>query len=260
MPAPKNTFKAALAQNKPQIGCWLTFAEAYAAELMSTTGFDWLVIDGEHGPNDLRSIRDQLMVIDPSPSHAVVRVPYGQDWIVKQALDAGAQTLLVPLIDTAEQARDMVRACRYAPNGIRGMGGAGSRVTRFGSIPDYVTTADAEICLLVQAESRQALENLDEILAVEGVDGVFIGPADLSADMGYPGDSGAPEVQAVIEAAIRKIRKAGKAAGILTLTLEGAKTHLDQGATFVAVGIETLVLAKAARALSADAKGFLDKE
>ncbi|TCL00472.1 2,4-dihydroxyhept-2-enedioate aldolase [Shimia isoporae] len=258
MPAPKNTFKAALANNQPQIGCWMSFAEAYAAELMSTTGFDWLVIDGEHGPNDLRSIRDQLMVIDPSPSHAVVRVPYGQDWIIKQALDAGAQTLLVPLVDTADQARELVRACRYAPEGIRGMGGAGSRVTGFGAIPDYVTTANDEICLLVQAESRLAIENLDEILAVEGVDGVFIGPADLSADMGYPGNSEADEVQDTIEAAIKKTRAAGKAAGILTLTLEGAKKHLEQGATFVAVGMDTLVLAKAARALSADAKAFLD--
>lgn len=224
MPAPKNTFKEALAANKPQIGCWMSFGEAYAAELMTSTGFDWLVIDGEHGPNDLRSIRDQLMVVDPSSSHAVVRIPYGQDWIIKQALDAGAQTLLVPLVDTAEQARELVRACHYAPDGIRGMGGAGSRVTGFGSIPDYVTTANDEICLLVQAESRRAIENLDEILAVDGVDGVFIGPADLSADMGYPGNSDAPEVQDTIAQAISKIRAAGKAAGILTLTLDGAKS------------------------------------
>lgn len=258
MPAPKNTFKAALAEHRPQIGCWMSFGEAYAAELMSTTGFDWLVIDGEHGPNDLRSIRDQLMIVTQSQSHPVVRVPYGQDWIIKQTLDAGAQTLLVPLIDTAEQARDMVRACRYAPDGIRGMGGAGSRVTRFGEITDYATTANDEICLLVQVETRLGIENLDEILAVDGVDGVFIGPADLSADMGYPGNSGAPEVQDVIAEAVRKIEAADKAAGILTLTLEGAKTHLDQGATFVAVGIDTLVLAKAARALSAEAKAFLD--
>ncbi|SFK95472.1 HpcH/HpaI aldolase family protein [Shimia haliotis] len=260
MPAPRNTFKAALAQQRPQIGCWMSFGEASTAELMATAGFDWLVIDGEHGPNDLRSIRDQLMVTDPSPSHAVVRVPYGQDWIIKQALDAGAQTLLVPLIDTAEQAREMVRACRYAPEGIRGMGGAGSRVTRFGSISDYATTANREICLLVQVETRLGIENLDEILAVDGVDGVFIGPADLSADMGFPGNSGAPEVQDVIEAAIRKVRAAGKAAGILTLSIDGAQKHLAQGATFVAVGIDTLVLANAARSLCSDAKALLDQQ
>ncbi|MCP4821279.1 MAG: HpcH/HpaI aldolase/citrate lyase family protein [Shimia sp.] len=258
MPAPTNTFKAALANHQPQIGCWLTFGEASAAELMSTTGFDWLVVDGEHGPNDVRSIRDQLAVIDPSPSHAVVRIPYGLDWIIKQALDAGAQTLLVPLVDTADQAREIVRACRYAPDGIRGMGGAGARVTRFGDIPDYATTANAQICILLQVESRLGIENLDEILAVEGVDGVFIGPADLSADMGHPGAADSPEVQEVIEAAIKKIRAAGKAPGILTLTLDGAEKHLAQGATFVAVGIETLVLARAARALSATAKTFID--
>ncbi|MGR3713277.1 MAG: HpcH/HpaI aldolase family protein [Shimia sp.] len=258
MPAPKNTFKAALANQEPQIGCWLSFAEASAAELMATTGFDWLLIDGEHGPNDLRSIRDQLMVVDPSPSHAVVRVPYGEDWIIKQTLDAGAQSLLVPMVDTADQARALVRACRYAPEGVRGMGGAGSRVTRYGSIPDYVTTANEEICLLVQVETRLAMENLDEILAVDGVDGVFIGPADLSADMGYPGNYNAPEVQEAIANAIPRIRAAGKAAGILTLSLEGAKTHLDQGATFAAVGMDTLVLARAARALSAEVKGYLD--
>ena len=137
------------------------------------------------------------------------------------------------------------------------MGGAGSRVTGFGSIPDYVTTANDEICLLVQAESRRAIENLDEILAVDGVDGVFIGPADLSADMGYPGNSDAPEVQDTIAQAISKIRAAGKAAGILTLTLDGAKKHLDQGATFVAVGMDTLILARAARTLSADAKALI---
>lgn len=257
MPAPTNTFKSALANQQPQIGCWLTLSEASSAELMSTTGFDWLVIDGEHGPNDLRSIRDQLMVVDPSPSHAVVRVPYGQDWIIKQVLDAGAQTLLVPLVESAVQAREIVRACRYAPEGVRGMGGAGSRVTRFGEISDYATTANAQICLLVQVETRKGVENLDEILSVEGVDGVFIGPADLSADMGYPGNAAAAEVQDVIADCISKIRAAGKAPGILTLTLEGAEKHLAQGATFVAVGIETLVLAKAARTLSADAKAFI---
>ena len=137
------------------------------------------------------------------------------------------------------------------------MGAAGARVAKLGAIPDYAKTANDEICVLVQVESRLAMENLDEILAVDGVDGVFIGPADLSADMGFPGNADAPEVQAVIADAIPRIQAAGKAAGILTLTLEGAKTHLDQGATFVAVGIDTLVLAKAARALSAEAKSLI---
>ncbi|CUH50833.1 HpcH/HpaI aldolase family protein [Shimia marina] len=260
MPAPLNPFKAALAQKKPQIGCWMTFGDALAAELMTTTGFDWLVVDGEHGPNDIRSITDQLRVLSPTSSHAVVRVPIGEDWMLKQALDAGAQTVLVPMVDTAEQAAGVVRACRYAPEGVRGMGGYGARVTNFGAIEDYATTANAQICVLVQAETRAAIANLDDILAVEGVDGVFIGPADLSADMGYPGDLTAPEVQTVIADAITRITAAGKAAGILTLSLEGAKTYLDLGATFVAVGIDTVLLANTARALSRDAKSLISDD
>ncbi len=259
MPARHNTFKTALAENRAQIGCWMNFGEAVAAELMTTTGFDWLVVDGEHGPNDLRSIIDQVRVVDTSTSHAVVRVPAGEDWVLKQALDAGAQTVLVPMVDTAAQATAIVRACRYAPEGIRGMGGAGARVTGFGSVPDYTTTANAEICVLLQAESRAAIENLDAILAVDGVDGVFIGPADLSADMGFPGNSAAPEVQAVIADAIPRIRAAGKAPGILTFSLADAQTYLNLGATFVAVGMDTLILANGARALSAQAKSLVPK-
>lgn len=257
MPAPHNPFKAALANKQPQIGCWMSFGETVAAELMSTTGFDWLVVDGEHGPNDLRSITDQLRALEPTSSHAVVRVPIGEDWVLKQVLDAGAQTVLVPMVDTGAQAEAIVRACRYAPDGVRGMGGYGSRVTQFAAISDYATTANAQICVLVQAETRTAIENLDDILAVDGVDGVFIGPADLSADMGFPGQPEAPEVQSVIKNAIVRIAAAGKAPGILTFSMEAAKTYLDLGATFVAVGIDTVVLAQAARALSKDAKALI---
>ncbi|MDA5556570.1 HpcH/HpaI aldolase family protein [Shimia sp. MMG029] len=257
MPAPKNTFKAALAAKQPQIGCWMSFGSPLAAELMSTTGFDWLVLDGEHAPNDLLSITDQLRAMNGSDSHPVVRVPIYEDWILKQVLDAGAQTVLVPMIDTAEEAAAVVRACRYAPEGVRGMGGAGARVTRFGEIADYVSNANEEICVLVQAESRAALNNLDEILAVDGVDGVFIGPADLSADMGFPGNSDAPEVQTAIAEAIQKITAAGKAAGILTFSQQAAKIYLDLGATFVAVGMDTFILAQTARKLSADVKALI---
>ncbi len=257
MPAPKNRFKAALADEQAQIGCWMCFGDTVAADLMSQTGFDWLVVDGEHGPNDIRSITDQVRVLSRTDSHAVVRVPIGEDWVLKQALDAGAQTVLVPMVDTGAQAEAIVRACRYAPDGVRGMGGYGARVTNFGGISDYVTTANAEICVLVQAETRAAIANLDDILAVDGVDGVFIGPADLSADMGFPGNPDAPEVQAVIQDAITRIRAAGKAAGILVFSLEAAKTCLELGATFVAVGIDTALLAQAARALSGDAKALI---
>lgn len=257
MPAPQNPFKAALSANQPQIGLWVSAADAGITELIGTTGFDWLVLDGEHAPNDIRSLRDSLMALNGSDSHPVVRIPIGEAWMVKQVLDAGAQTVLVPMIDTAEQAREMAAAMYYPPKGIRGMGASGARVSRFAAIADYVATANDEVCLIVQAESRAALDNLDDILAVDGVHGVFIGPADLSADMGYPGKANAPEVQEAIATAIRKIAASDKAAGILTQDLASAKTYLDLGATFVAVGIDTVFLAKGLRKLSSDAKDLL---
>lgn len=251
MPAPKNTFKQALADGQRQIGCWMSFANGQAAEIMGTTGFDWLVIDGEHAPNDIRSIRDQLIALAASPSHPVVRVPVGEAWLIKQVLDAGAQTVLVPMVESADQARDLVRACTYPPTGTRGVGAMGGRATMFGSIPDYIATADAQICLLVQVESRAGLAALDDILAVEGVDGVFIGPADLSTDMGFKGNSAAPEVRAAIADAIARIKAAGKAPGILGVTEEAIQAYADMGAQFLAVGMDVLVLAQNARALSA---------
>lgn len=251
MPAPKNTFKQALNKGDRLIGCWMSFAEPSVAEIMGTAGFDWLVIDGEHAPNDIRSIRDQLMALEASPSHPVVRVPIGETWIIKMVLDAGAQTVLVPIVDSAEQARELVRACRYPPEGTRGVGAAAARATRFGSVGEYVQTADQEICLLVQVENRAGIAALDEILQVEGIDGVFIGPADLSTDMGFQGNSGAPEVRAVIADALARIRAAGKAPGILGTTDEATQAYLEMGAQFLAVGIDVLVLAQNARALSA---------
>jgi len=255
MSAPKNTFKQALAEGRRQIGCWMSFADAQAAEIMGTAGFDWLVIDGEHAPNDIRSIRDQLIALEASPSHPVVRVPIGETWLIKQVLDVGAQTVLVPMVDSAEQARELVRACHYPPKGTRGVGAAGARATRFGSVPDYVPTADKEICLLVQVESRAGIAALDDILAVEGVDGVFIGPADLSTDMGLKGDSAAPEVREVIGGALARIAAAGKAPGILGVTEEATQAYLEMGAQFLAVGIDVLVLARNARTLADRWKG-----
>lgn len=251
MPAPTNTFKQALADGQKLIGCWMSFAEGPVAEIMGTAGFDWLVVDGEHAPNDLRSIRDQLIALAASDSHPVVRVPIGEAWMIKQVLDAGAQTVLVPMVETGDQARELVRACRYPPEGMRGVGAAGGRATMFGSIPDYIATANDQICLLVQVESRAGLAALDEILSVDGVDGVFIGPADLSTDMGYKGDNTAPEVRAAIADAFSRIRAAGKAPGILGTTEESIQAFSDMGAQFLAVGIDVLVLAQGARKLSA---------
>ncbi|MEP2718812.1 HpcH/HpaI aldolase/citrate lyase family protein [Pseudophaeobacter sp.] len=250
MPAPKNTFKQALAEGKRQIGCWMNFADGPAAEIMGTAGFDWLVIDGEHGPNDIRSIRDQLIALKASDSHPVVRLALGETWMVKQVLDAGAQTVLIPMIETADQAREMVRACQYPPHGTRGVGATPARATMFGTISEYIQTADQEICLLLQVENRIGIENLDEILAVEGVDGVFIGPADLSTDMGHQGNAAHPEVRAVIAEAIPRIKAAGKAPGILGVSDEATQAYHDMGAQFLAVGLDVVILAQNARRLA----------
>ncbi|MTJ05434.1 MAG: HpcH/HpaI aldolase/citrate lyase family protein [Sediminimonas qiaohouensis] len=248
MPAPINPFKAALARAELQLGCWAGFADPYATEVLATAGFDWLVIDGEHAPNDLRSIMAQLQVLEGKQSHAVVRLPIGHDWMIKQVLDAGAQTLLIPMVDSAEQARHLVRAMRYPPAGIRGAGAALARASRFSDIEDYVATADDQMCLLVQVESRKGLEALDDILAVDGVDGVFIGPADLAADMGYGADSSARPVADAIRDALERIAASSKAAGILALDPDTAGQYRDWGAQFLAVGIDVLMLARTARA------------
>ena len=250
MPAPTNPFKKALKEGKTQIGCWLSLASPYTTEMMGTAGFDWLLIDNEHSPNDLRSTLQQLQVLEGSDSHAIVRVPLGETYIIKQMLDAGAQSILVPMVESAEQARELVRDVTYPPKGRRGVGYSLARASRFSGIPDYGTTADAEICLLVQVENRAGLAALDDILAVDGVDGVFIGPADLAADMGHMGNIFHEDVQEAIMDALRRIRAAGKAPGILA-TQEGmTRDALDAGAQFVAVGADSMLLVSAARALS----------
>lgn len=249
MPAPHNPFKAALKAGKKQLGVWSSFAHPYPIEMVATAGFDWVVIDGEHAPNDLQTITSQLQVLEGKHSHAVVRIPTGNDWLVKQVLDAGAQTVLVPMVDTAEQAKALVRAMRYPPHGIRGAGAAGARASLFGAIEDYVQTANDEVCLLVQVETRLGMENLDAILDVEGVDGVFIGPADLAADMGHPGNSAAEDVKAAIKDMLGRISESDKAAGILGVSQTATQEYADLGAQFLAVGVDVGVFAKAMRDL-----------
>jgi 4-hydroxy-2-oxoheptanedioate aldolase len=252
MPAPVNRFKQALAAGQMQYGCWAGFADPYPTEVMATAGFDWLVIDGEHAPNDIRSIMAQLQVLEgKTDSHPVVRLPMGEAWLIKQALDIGAQTLLIPMVESADQARDLARAMRYPPEGIRGSGAALARASRFAAIPDYIRTANDQMCLLVQVETVKGMEALDAILAVEGVDGVFIGPSDLAADMGHRGDSTHPDVRAAIKDALRRIKVSDKAAGILALDHDTASDYRDWGAQFLAVGIDVVLLARAARDLAA---------
>lgn len=251
MPA-HNPFKTALAARQPQIGLWLSMAEPYLAEVAATARYDWLLIDGEHAPNDLRSMLAALQAIQGYPdSHAVVRVPQGDTALIKQVLDIGAKSLLVPMVDTAEQARAISAATQYPPRGVRGVGSAVARSSLWTARADYMEVADDEICLLVQAETVTAMRNLPAICAVEGVHGVFIGPADLSASMGHRSDPGHPEVQAAIEGAIATIVASGKAAGILTSDPALARRYLELGCTFVAVGVDVLLFAHAARQLRA---------
>lgn len=250
-PTPDNTFKQALARGDTQIGLWSGLADPYAAELCAGSGFDWLLIDGEHAPHDLRSTLAVLQAIAPYPVQPVVRVPEGSAALIKQVLEIGATTLLVPMVDSAEQASALVRAMRYPPQGVRGVGSGLARSSRWSAYPNYLQEANDRVCLLVQVETVAGLAALEAIANVEGVDGVFIGPADLSASMGYLGQPTHPVVRSAIDAAIAAILRAGKAPGILCADEALARYYLSLGARFVAVGIDTVLLANATRALAA---------
>ena len=241
MPAPVNSFKAALKAKQPQVGFWLALANPYTAELCAGAGFDFLVFDGEHAPNDVPILLSQLQAVAPYGAAPVLRPPVGQTHLIKQFLDIGGQNILVPIIETAEQAAEMVAAVRYPPNGVRGVATL-TRASRFGHISDYLATADEQICLMLQVETKRGLENLDEILKVDGVDGIFIGPSDTAAALGHLGNPGHPDVQAVIEDCFRRILAAGRAPGVLMVNEETAKRYLELGALFVAVGTDVGVL------------------
>lgn len=245
-----NSFKAALRRGDKLIGLWLSMAQPYSAEICATAGFHWLLIDGEHAPNDVRSILAQLQAVAPHASHPVARAVNGDPALIKQLLDIGVMNLLVPMVDTPEQAAALVAATRYPPQGIRGVGAAVARASRWDARRDYLETANDDCCLLVQAETVAALGNLERICAVDGVDGVFIGPADLAASMGHLGRPGHPQVQAAIETAIKTIVASGKAAGTLTVDTALAQRYLELGASFVAVGIDVTLLAQGTRQLA----------
>lgn len=247
-----NTFKRALREGRQCIGLWLSLADSYSAEICATAGFDWLLIDGEHGPNDLRTTLANLQAIAAWPSHPVVRAVQSDAAAIKQLLDIGAQTLLVPMIDTPEQAAATVAATRYPPAGIRGVAAPIVRASQWNARTNYVQQANEEVCLLVQAESVTALSNLEAICAVEGVDGVFIGPADLAASMGHLGNAEHPDVQAAIDTAITTIVASGKAAGTLTGDNNQARHYLALGAQFVAVGLDVALFAQTIRQRAAD--------
>jgi len=249
MPAPINTFKLAIKSNHAQIGLWLGLANGYTAELLAGAGFDWLLIDAEHSPNDLRTILEQLQAIAPYSVSPIVRPPWPDSVRIKQILDLGVQTILAPMVDTVEQAQQVVAATRYPPRGIRGVGSPLARASQFNRTKDYLQTADQEICVLIQIETVTGINNLDEILKVEGVDGIFIGPADLSASMGFIDNPAHPDVQRVIEDSIKRIVNSKKAAGILTADRKMAKHYIKCGAMFVGVGTDTGLLLESSSAL-----------
>lgn len=265
MHTPVNTFKQALQERRLQIGLWFGLANGYAAELAAGSGFDWMVLDGEHAPNDVPRILEQLQGVASAKAmlgksaHPVARVPVGETALIKQYLDLGAQTLLVPMVDTAEQAHQLSRAMLYPQDdgrgGIRGMGAALARASQWMKYSDYLLEANAQTCLLVQVETVTAMRNLDAIARTEGVDGVFFGPADLSASMGHVGDPGHPEVQAAIENGIRRVLAAGKAPGILMADEKLARRYIELGALFVAVGVDTMIFAGALSATASKYKG-----
>lgn len=253
---PVNHFKRALAEGRAQIGLWCSLPDPYVSEIVAGAGYDWLMFDTEHTPTDVPRMLQQLQAAASAvpagavPSSAVVRPAWNDTVLIKRYLDIGVQTLLLPFVQNADEARAAVRAMRYAPEGIRGMGGS-TRATNYGRVPGYVQHAHEELCLLVQVETREALEHLEEIANVEGIDGVFIGPSDLSASMGHPGNPNHPEVRAAIDGAIARIRACGKAPGILLLDEARARECLALGALFVAVAMDLQILARGAEAVAA---------
>jgi 4-hydroxy-2-oxoheptanedioate aldolase len=246
-----NTFKATLKSGaRAQIGLWMGLTDPICAEITAGAGFDWVLIDGEHAPNDVRSTLAILQAVAPHPVHPIVRPVVGDVQIIKQLLDIGAQTLLVPMVESAEQAKLLVSAMRYPPAGIRGVGAALARASQWNRVNNYLLEANDQMCLLVQVETRLGLENLDKIAAVEGVDGIFIGPSDLSAALGHLGQPSHAEVQHAIDDAIRRIRAAGPAAGILSTDEALSRHYLSLGCTFVAVGLDGNLLMRATQDLA----------
>lgn len=250
MELPRNHFKHALAAGQQQLGLWSSLSSNYTVEVIAGAGYDWILLDTEHSPNDLESVLSQLQAAAPYPTAAVVRVAWNDMVLIKRYLDIGAQSLLIPYVQNADEARAAVAATRYPPQGVRGVAG-GTRATRFGRIKDYAKRANDELCLLLQVETEQALENIEAICAIDGVDGVFIGPADLHASLGYTGETGNPAVVPMIEDAIRRIRKAGKAAGVLTAAEAEIQRYIEVGCLFTAVGSDIGILARGSEQLLA---------
>lgn len=239
-----NRFKAALRTGKLQIGLWQCMASALSAELCAGAGFDWLLFDGEHAPNSIPRLVEQLQAVQGYEVAAVARLPAADATLIKQYLDIGLSTLLVPFIETPEQARLVVQSSRYPPEGTRGVASGLVRASRWGRIQNYLATATAETCILAQVETTLGLENVEAIAQVPGVDGVLFGPADLAADMGLLGEPGNEKVVAAIEGGIARVVATGTSAGVFTTDAGLARRYIERGCTFVAVGSDVSVLAQ----------------
>lgn len=247
-----NQFKQALKAGKPQIGIWSSFSSHIVAEVLAHADFDWVLLDTEHSPNELPMVQAQLQAMVGGSATPIVRPAWNDMVLIKRFLDIGAQSLLIPYVQTPEEAANAVRYTRYPPQGVRGVAGS-TRSSGYGRIKDYFKRVHDELCVLVQVETRLAVSNLDAIAAVEGIDGVFIGPNDLAADLGYLGNWQHPEVWKVMEDAAKRILKAGKAPGILVGEADGRRC-LDMGFRFVAVGADVGMLVRGSEALAAKFK------
>ena len=254
MDLPVNTFKRAIKAGKQQIGLWSSLSSNVTVEVIAGSGFDWILIDTEHSPNELPMVLSQLQVATGGTAHPIVRPAWNDTVLIKRFLDAGVQSFLIPYVQTEDEARAAVAATRYPPKGVRGFASA-SRASRFGRVKDYYAHADEEICVLVQIETQQGLDNLEAIARVEGVDGVFIGPGDLSAALGYLGSPGHLEMQPVIEDAIARIKAVGSVPGILTGDEKLARRYIELGCLFTAVGADIGILARGSEQLAAKFKG-----
>jgi 4-hydroxy-2-oxoheptanedioate aldolase len=250
MEFPANELKRNLRAGKVQPGCWVSLASVASAEICAGAGFDWVLIDMEHAPNELPMVHNQLHAAAAYPCSTVVRAPWNDTVLIKRLLDLGVQSLLLPYVQNAEEAQRAVAAVRYPPRGVRGVS-ANSRSNRFGRVKDYFARADDEICLLLQIETRAAIDQIEKMAAIDGVDCLFIGPQDLAASLGHLGNPGHPEVKAAIGEAIARIKAAGKAPGLLNFNEAEAKGWIEKGAQFVAVTSDQFLLARESAAVAA---------
>lgn len=243
-----NRFRQDLLQGKKLIGCWSALCSPITTEVLGVAGFDWLLLDGEHAPNDVTTFVPQLMALKGSRSAPVVRPQFNDPVVIKRLLDIGFYNFLIPFVETQEQAELAVASTRYPPAGIRGVS-VSHRSNMFGTVPDYFTSINDNIAVMVQIESQQGVDNLDAIAAVDGIDGIFVGPSDLAAGMGHLGNAGHPDVQAAIRHIFARAKAHGKPSGILAPVEADARRYLEWGATFVAVGSDLGVFRAGTQAL-----------